>query len=133
MRTHIKALLLIALLFLAITFGTQNAESVTLRYYFGVASIPVPLYLVIYLALILGIIGGMAIDIYSRVTLKRRMKELGKTNNSLQEELAKLKGEAGEDVEEKPGMVPAKPEVGQTQVLPSSSSAQAGDEQNAGT
>lgn len=131
MGTQIKALLLIALLFLAITFGTQNAESVSLRYYFGVASIPVPLYLVIYLALILGIIAGMAIDVYSRVTLKRRVKELGKTNNSLRAELAELKGETEEGVIEKPETLPAQPEVRQTQVLPSSP-AEPEDEQEAG-
>ncbi|NIO03079.1 MAG: DUF1049 domain-containing protein, partial [Proteobacteria bacterium] len=86
MGNYVKALLLIALLFLAITFGTQNSESLILRYYFGIASIPLPLYLIIYLAIILGILGGMAVDVYTRVSLKRKVKELGKANTSLREE-----------------------------------------------
>ncbi len=122
MGNYVKALLLIALLFLAITFGTQNSESLILRYYFGIASIPLPLYLIIYLAIILGILGGMAVDVYTRVSLKRKVKELGKANTSLREELDQLKGEVGEETKEKPEMVPAQTGAQQTQVLPSSSS-----------
>lgn len=103
MATYIKALLLIILLFLAITFGTQNSESVTLRYYFGLASTPVPLYLVVYAAIILGVIAGMAIGVYSRMTLKRGVRELAKDNASLQEEMEKIKVETGEGVEEEEG------------------------------
>jgi uncharacterized integral membrane protein len=128
MGTHIKALLLIALLFLAITFGTQNSGSVTLRYYFDIVSIPLPLYLVIYLALILGIISGLAIDLYSRVILKRRAKQLGKANESLRGELDKLKSETGEDAKEKSDLVPAESGPDQTQVLPPSPPAQTDDE-----
>ncbi len=122
MGNYIKALLLIALLFLAITFGTQNSESVILRYYFGVASIPLPLYLIIYLAIILGIVGGMAVDVYARLGLRRKVKQLGKANTSLREELDQLKGEVGEETKEKPEMVPAQTGPQQTQVLPPSSS-----------
>ncbi len=128
MGTQIKALLLIALLFLAITFGTQNSESVILRYYFGIASIPVPFYLVIYLAIILGIIGGMALDVSSRFSLKRKLKQLKKANNALRGELDKLKEETGEEEKEKPEMVPAETGGRETQVLPPSSPAQAEDE-----
>lgn len=122
MGTYIRALLLIALLFLAITFGTQNAESVTLRYYFGLTSAPVPLYLVIYVAIILGIIAGMAIDVYSLIALKTRVKKLTKANASLREELEKPKGETGEGVREEPEIGRTEPEVGQTRPLASSSS-----------
>jgi uncharacterized integral membrane protein len=101
MVTYIKVLVLIAILFVAITFGTQNSESVTLRYYFGLASSPVPFYLVIYVAIILGIIAGMAIGMYSRVTLKRGVKKLEKGNVSLRGEIEKMKGEIGEEVQEK--------------------------------
>lgn len=133
MAIYIKALLLIALLFLAITFGTQNSESVTLRYYFGLAATPVPLYLVIYISIILGMIAGMAIDIYSRVTLKRRVKKLEKANASLRDELDKIKSETGEGVKEKLEISPAEPGVAQTQPLPSSSSARSGNDKIAET
>lgn len=122
MGIYIKALLLVALLFLAITFGTQNAESVTLRYHFGLTSAPAPLYLVIYIAIILGIIAGMAIDAYSLIALKRKVKKLEKANASLREELEKTKGETGEGVREEPKTGPTEPEVAQTQPLPSSAS-----------
>jgi len=115
---YVKALLLIALLFLAITFGTQNSESVVLRYYFNLASIPVPLYLVIYLAIILGVVAGLAVDLYSRVTLKKRLRKLEKTNATLQEELETLKAEAGKHGVEEPET--AEPQARQTQVVPTS-------------
>ncbi len=120
---YIKALLLIALLFLAITFGIQNSESVVLRYYFNLASIPVPLYLVLYLAIILGVVAGLAIDVYSRVTVKGKLKKLEKTNASLREDLEKMKGEPGGEVPEESEITPAAPEIRQTQSLASSSSA----------
>jgi uncharacterized integral membrane protein len=119
--TYIKAVLLIALLFAAITFGIQNAESVTLRYYFGLASVPVPLYLVIYGSIILGILAGMAIDIYSRVTLRRRLKNLEKAKASLQDELAKIKRETGVETRERPESVAAEHRVTTTQPLPAPS------------
>ena len=121
---YIKALLLIALLFLAITFGIQNSESVVLRYYFDLASVPVPLYLVIYLAIILGVLSGLAIDVYSRVNLKGKLKKLEKTNASLQEDLDKLKVEAGKEPSEESEITPAESEIRLTQPLPASSQAQ---------
>ena len=101
MATYIKALLLIVLLFVAITFGTQNSEPVMLRYYSGLTSTPLPLYLVIYAAIILGVIVGMAIGVYSRVNLKRAIKRLERENASLREETEKSKVETGEGVQEK--------------------------------
>lgn len=121
---YIKALLLIALLFLAITFGIQNSQSVTLRYYFGLASIPLPLYLVIYVAIILGILAGLAIDVYSRITLKGRLRKLEKTNASLREDLEKMETETGKKVTKEPETRVVEPEIRQTQALPSSSGPQ---------
>lgn len=119
MGTYIRALLLIALLFVAITFGTQNSGSVTLRYYFGLVSTPVPLYLVIYVAIILGIIAGMAIGISTRVNLRRKFKKLEKTNASLREELEKMEGEAAREVTTESEIGPAEPEIKKTKALPS--------------
>jgi uncharacterized integral membrane protein len=115
MGMYIKALLLIILLFAAITFGTQNSEPVSLRYYFGLASTPVPLYLVIYVGIILGIIAGMAMGITTRVALRSRAKKLEKTNVSLREELEKWEAEAKKAA---PSVV-TEPEIGTTQAIPS--------------
>ena len=115
MGIYIKALLLIFLLFAAITFGTQNSYPVSLRYYFGLASTPVPLYLVIYVGIILGIMGGMVMGITSRVTLRRKAKKLEKSNVSLREELEKWEAEAKKAA---PSGV-TEPEIGTTQALPS--------------
>ena len=120
MVIYIKAILLIAVLFLAITFGIQNSESVTLRYYFRLASIPLPLYLVIYASLIVGIIAGMAIDIYTRISLKGRLRKLERANASLREDLNKLTGETGEVVKETSEASPVEAGMRQTKALPSS-------------
>ena len=78
MTVYIKVLALIALLFGAITFGVQNSESVPLRYYFGVASAPLPIYLVMYGAIILGVVAGMAFGVYSRMAMKAKLRRLCK-------------------------------------------------------
>lgn len=119
MGIYVKAFLLIVLLFAAITFGTQNAEFVTLRYYFGLASTPLPLYLVLYVAIILGMIAGMAIGITTRSNLKRKAKTLERANASLQEELDKIKTESGEEKPTGPEMALAAPETPQTRIIPS--------------
>jgi len=116
---YLKALLLIAVLFLAITFGIENSGSVTLRYYFRLASIPVPLYLVIYVAIILGIVAGLAIDVYSRLALRGRLKKLEKTNASLREDLEKMEAETAKRVTEESETRPTEPGTKQTRVLPS--------------
>jgi len=127
MGIYVKALLLIILLFVAITFGTQNATFVNLHYYFGLTSTPVPLYLVLYVAIILGMIAGMAIGITTRLNLKKKAKTLAKANASLQEELDKIKSES--DEEKPPGLETAlaAPEAPQTRMMPS---ARGGDTEN---
>jgi uncharacterized integral membrane protein len=115
MGMYIKALVLIILLFAAITFGTQNSDPVSLRYYFGLASTPVPLYLVIYVGIIVGIIAGMVMGITTRATLRSRAKKLEKSNALLREELEKWEAEAKK-------VAPSgatEPEIGTTQALPS--------------
>ena len=119
MGIYVKALLLIILLFAAITFGTQNAEFVNLRYYFGLTSTPVPLYLVLYVAIILGMIAGMAIGITTRSNLKRKAKTLARANASLQEELDKIKTESGEEKPPGPEMALPTPEAPQTRIIAS--------------
>jgi uncharacterized integral membrane protein len=117
---YVKALLLIALLFLAITFGIQNSGSMTLRYYFGLASIPLPLYLVLYVAVILGVVAGLLLDVYARVTLRGRLRKLEKTNASLREDLEKMKSEGDKETTEDESAGPVRPEISQMQSLPSS-------------
>ncbi len=97
MNAFVKALLLIALFFVTITFATHNLEPVTLRYYRNIVSPPTPLYLVIYLAIILGLLAGMAIDVSSRVSLRRRVNKLEKSNALLQEELEKIESKRAEE------------------------------------
>jgi uncharacterized integral membrane protein len=123
---YIKALLLVALLFLAITFGIQNSESVVLRYYFDLTSIPLPLYLVLYLAIILGVIAGLIVDVQSRITLRRKLKKLEKTNASLGEELNRLKEEADKKPAEE--AEPPKPEAEIAPTWTQASSSESPDE-----
>jgi uncharacterized integral membrane protein len=132
MGIYAKALLLIILLFAAITFGTQNAEFVKLRYYFGLTSMPVPLYLVLYVAIILGMIAGMAIGITTRLNLKRKAKTLARANASLQEELDKIKTESGEEKPTGPEMALARPEATQTRIIASAGGGEAENQTGAG-
>ncbi len=87
MGSYFKALLLLIVLVVLVTFGIQNNETMTLHYYFQLSSMPVPVYAVVYGSLIVGVFIGMIVGINARFTQRKKIKQLQKENRSLREKI----------------------------------------------
>jgi uncharacterized integral membrane protein len=96
MGGYFKAIVLIIVLVALVTFGIKNNELIRLHYYFGLNSMPLPLYGIVYAAIIIGVFIGMIIGINSRLTQRKKIKVLKTENRELKEKV----GEKG--AEEKP-------------------------------
>jgi len=81
-----------ALLFLlAITFSLKNNEMVAIKYYFQLESLDLPLYLLVFFSVILGIfIGGME-GVIERVKSGNTIRKLKKEMKKMEEELTSLR------------------------------------------
>ena len=95
MGSYLKALLLLIVLVVLVTFGIKNNETMILHYYFQLSSIPVPVYAVVYGSLIVGVFIGMIVGINARFTQRKKIKQLVKENRSLRDKVP-------EPAEEKP-------------------------------
>ena len=85
MGSYIKALLLLIVLVVLVTFGIQNNETMTLHYYFQLSSMPVPVYAVVYGSLLVGIFIGMVVGISARFSQRKKIKQLQKENRALKD------------------------------------------------
>lgn len=104
MGSYFKALLLLIVLVVLVTFGIQNNETMTLHYYFQLSSMPVPVYAVVYGSLIVGVFIGMIVGINARFTQRKKIKQLQKENRGLREKIpepAEEKTPAEETADEK--------------------------------
>jgi uncharacterized integral membrane protein len=68
MAKVLKTIFLALLFILGITFSMQNVEPVVLKYYFGLETLPVPLFLLVLFSILLGILlvgAGFLMDQWS--------------------------------------------------------------------
>ena len=81
-----------ALLFLlAITFSLKNNEMVAIKYYFQLESLDLPLYLLVFISVILGIfIGGME-GVIERIKSGNVIRKLKKEMKKMEKELTSLR------------------------------------------
>lgn len=89
MRTYLKAIGLVVVLLFLTTFGIKNNQSLQLYYYFSIETFPIPLYGVVYIAMIIGTIIGMLVGISARYSMWRMVR-------SFQSEIKELKGKIEE-------------------------------------
>jgi uncharacterized integral membrane protein len=87
MASYFKAILLLIVLVVLVTFGIQNNETVKLYYYFGMNSMPMPVYGIVYASILVGIFIGMLIGISTRFSQHKKIKVLEKENRKLQEKV----------------------------------------------
>ena len=83
MGDYAKWIILIFVLLLFITFGIKNNQQVQLNYYFDFRTAELPLYGVVYTAMLLGIFLGMLIGIRNRLHLRRTVRDLEKEKKGL--------------------------------------------------
>lgn len=87
MAKVLKTIFLALLFILGITFSMENTGWVVLRYYFGLETPPVPLFLLVLFSILLGILlagAGFLIDQWS---LRRALREKERQVASLENEL----------------------------------------------
>ena len=90
MGSYVKAILLLIVLVILVTFGINNLEPIRLHYYFGLSSMPLPIYGVVYGALLVGIFVGMLVGINSRFSQRKKIKLLQRENRELKAKVGKV-------------------------------------------
>lgn len=83
----VKTVFLTLLFILGITFSMQNASWVVLRYYFGLETPPVPVFLLVLFSVLLGIILAGIGFLFDERTLKKALREKERQIASLEREL----------------------------------------------
>ena len=79
-------ILVIVFAFFIVTFSLLNAETVTIRYYY-IKDIVVPAYMLIFAALLVGVIITGFLGVVERFRLNRANSRLNKTIRDLRKEL----------------------------------------------
>lgn len=102
MAHYFKALLLVIVLVVLVTFGIQNNETVKLHYYFGMSSMPFPVYGIVYASILVGIFIGMLVGITSRFHQRKKLKALEKENSRLKEKMGEEEEKPQAEKEEAP-------------------------------
>lgn len=75
----LKGIIFLCLLALAIGFALFNDEPVSLRYYFGWESIPLPLFLWAFLAIMIGLIVSGFYGLIAKISLRSRIRQMKRT------------------------------------------------------
>ncbi len=88
MGTYIKALLLLIVLVVLVTFGIKNNETMILHFYLQLSSMTLPVYAVVYGSLLVGVFIGMIVGISARFTQRKKIKQLQKENRGLRDKVA---------------------------------------------
>jgi uncharacterized integral membrane protein len=84
---YAKLIILFFVFILAVSFASENTQSVTLRYYFNLETSPFPMYLLMFIPLFIGIVVGSLVGLGSRLRLKNNVKKLKKSNRELENRL----------------------------------------------
>ena len=84
---YVKWIILIIVLLFFITFGVKNSAPVYLNYYFNLQYIELPLYGLVYIAILLGIFIGMIVGVFDRLNLRKTVKRLEKEKRELHQSL----------------------------------------------
>ncbi len=95
----VKTLLLILAFFIAVLFAMQNGGDVTLRFVFPVENYrwfeipcpPLPLFLVIFCSIFLGVLIGVTGDMVKHFQLKKTLRQNQKTIERLEREIQSIR------------------------------------------
>ncbi len=112
----IKTLIVAILFLIAITFALQNQQLVTLNYYGLIPPFSVPVFLLVFFSVLIGILIAGFGDIYVRYSLRLRARRSEKQLKACQRELEALKKAQAEAETEASAEVTGEPEkIGETE------------------
>jgi putative membrane protein len=97
MGTYVKWIIIIIVLLFFITFGVKNSQTVYLNYYLNIEGIELPLYGLVFISILLGIVAGMIIGVADRLMLKKKAKDLAREIRELQERIARQEESVASD------------------------------------
>ena len=104
MRKVLKAIFFTLLFILGITLAMENASWVVLRYYFGLESPPVPLFLIVLFAILLGVcLAGVGFFLDER-SLKQSLRDQEQKIAQLETELAAYRNREQRETDKEIGM-----------------------------
>ena len=83
----IKIILAVFFVILAATFSAMNREEISLRYFFGWSTGSFPLFLLILISLVGGMILGFSVDWGERRKLRKKARRLGVQVKQLRKEI----------------------------------------------
>lgn len=83
----VKTLFLTLLFILGITFSMENTGWVILRYYFGLETPPIPVFLLVIFSVAVGVVLASVAFLIDEWGLKRRLREKEREVESLEREL----------------------------------------------
>jgi uncharacterized integral membrane protein len=89
MRFFVTVVLLV-LVFLAITFSIQNTEYITLRY-FGMMNVQIAAYALIFFAFFAGVVLSGLLGLFDRIRLRRQIAKIRKELQGLENEIYNLR------------------------------------------
>jgi uncharacterized integral membrane protein len=83
----IKVILAVLFVILTATFSAMNREEISLRYFFGWSTGSFPLFLLILISLVAGMILGFSVDWKERRKLRSKARRLGAQVRQLRKEI----------------------------------------------
>ena len=86
----IRIILAVLFVILAATFSTLNREEISLRYFFGWATGPFPLFFLVLACLVIGIALGFSVDWAESWRLKSKARGLRREVKRLEKEIETL-------------------------------------------
>lgn len=87
---YVKLIVIVFVFILAVSFASENTQSITLRYYFNLETPSFPMYLLVFIPLFIGIGVGSLVGFGARLHLKNTVNQLTKSNRELEENLNQL-------------------------------------------
>jgi len=87
----VKTLLIGLFLIVVITFSIKNAGNVTVRYFGLIGTLEIPLFLVVLVAIFLGMFIGAMVDLLKRHRLKKAIQRAQRRMDELQGEIISVR------------------------------------------
>ncbi len=84
---YVKLIILVFVFILAVSFASENTQSVALRYYFNLETPTFPMYLLMFIPFFIGIVVGSLVGFASRLRLRNTVTKLQKATSQLEQKL----------------------------------------------